>query len=162
MATRRKFAVRKSLRRRPKKSKLPATSRARVKKTKKPHYVYYFGDGHADGSGGMKPLLGGKGANLHEMTRIGLPVPPGFTITTEVCTHFYAHNRTYPRELKAEVAAALAKVETSVGKKFDDKERPLLVSVRSGARDSMPGIDRKSTRLNSSHVAISYAVFCLK
>jgi len=83
MATRRKFAVRKSLRRRPKKSKLPATSRARVKKTKKPHYVYYFGDGHADGSGGMKPLLGGKGANLHEMTRIGLPVPPGFTITTE-------------------------------------------------------------------------------
>src|SRR5216110_2682096 len=88
MATRHKFAVRKSLRRRPKKSKLPATSRARVKKTKKPHYVYYFGDGHADGSGGMKPLLGGKGANLHEMTRIGLPVPPGFTITTEVCTHF--------------------------------------------------------------------------
>src|SRR5437667_1087465 len=140
MATRRKFAVRKSLRRRPKKSKLPATSRARVKKTNKPHYVYYFGDGHADGSGGMKPLLGGKGANLHEMTRIGLPVPPGFTITTEVCTHFYAHNRTYPRELKAEVAAALAKVETSVGKKFDDKERPLLVSVRSGARDSMPGM----------------------
>src|SRR5438477_1015061 len=140
MATRRKFAVRKSLRRRPKKSKLPATSRARVKKTKKPHYVYYFGDGHADGSGGMKPLLGGKGANLHEMTRIGLPVPPGLTITTEVCTHFYAHNRTYPRELKAEVAAALAKVETSVGKKFDDKERPLLVSVRSGARDSMPGM----------------------
>src|SRR5438477_1404647 len=140
MATRRKFAVRKSLRRRPKKSKLPATSRARVKKTKKPHYVYYFGDGHADGSGGMKPLLGGKDANLHEMTRIGLPVPPGFTITTEVCTHFYAHNRTYPRELKAEVAAALAKVETSVGKKFDDKERPLLVSVRSGARDSMPGM----------------------
>src|SRR5438552_16153123 len=118
MATRRKFAVRKSLRRRPKKSKLPATSRARVKKTKKPHYVYYFGDGHADGSGGMKPLLGGKGANLHEMTRIGLPVPPGFTITTEVCTHFYAHNRTYPRELEAEVAAALAKVENSVGKKF--------------------------------------------
>src|SRR5438552_15862252 len=140
MATRHKFAVRKSLRRRSKKSKLPASGRARVKKTKKPHYVYYFGDGHADGSGGMKPLLGGKGANLHEMTRIGLPVPPGFTITTEVCTHFYAHNRTYPRELKAEVAAALAKVETSVGKKFDDKERPLLVSVRSGARDSMPGM----------------------
>ncbi len=88
----------------------------------------------------MKSLLGGKGANLHEMTRIGLPVPPGFTITTEVCTHFYAHNRTYPRELEAEVAAALAKVEKSVGKKFGDKERPLLVSVRSGARDSMPGM----------------------
>src|SRR5437867_7401306 len=140
MATRRKFAVRKSLRRRPKKSKLPATSRARVKKTKKPRYVYYFGDGHADGSGGMKPLLGGKGANLHEMTRIGLPVPPGFTITTEVCSYFYDHNRTYPRELESQVAAALAKVEQSVGKKFGDNERPLLVSVRSGARDSMPGM----------------------
>jgi len=111
-----------------------------VRKTKKPRYVYYFGDGHADGSGGMKSLLGGKGANLHEMTRIGLPVPAGFTITTEVCTHFYDHSRTYPRELKAEVAAALAKVENSVGKKFGDKERPLLVSVRSGARDSMPGM----------------------
>src|SRR3989442_3910203 len=74
------------------------------------------------------------------MAPIGLPVPPGFTITTEVCTHFYAHNRTYPRELEAETAAALAKVEKSVGKKFGDKERPLLVSVRSGARDSMPGM----------------------
>ena len=88
----------------------------------------------------MKPLLGGKGANLHEMTRIGLPVPPGFTITTELCSYFYAHNRTYPRKLEAEVAAALAKVEKLVGKKFEDKERPLLVSVRSGARDSMPGM----------------------
>src|SRR5213082_2290819 len=140
MATRHKFAVRKSLRRRSKKSKLPASSRARVKKTKKPHYVYYFGDGHADGSGSMKPLLGGKGANLHEMTRIGLPVPPGFTITTEVCSYFYGQNRTYPRELEAQVATALAKVENSVGKKFGDKDRPLLVSVRSGARDSMPGM----------------------
>src|SRR3989442_12542622 len=74
------------------------------------------------------------------MAPIGLPVPPGFTITTEVCTHFYAHNRTYPRDLQAQVAAALAKVEKSVGKKFGDKERPLLVSVRSGARDSMPGM----------------------
>jgi pyruvate,orthophosphate dikinase len=88
----------------------------------------------------MKPLLGGKGANLHEMTRIGLPVPPGFTIDTEVCTYFYAHNRNYPPELKAKVAAAMAKVEKSIGKKFGDKERPLLVSVRSGARDSMPGM----------------------
>jgi pyruvate, orthophosphate dikinase len=88
----------------------------------------------------MKPLLGGKGANLHEMTRIGLPVPPGFTITTEVCSYFYEHNRTYPPELEAKVAAALAKVEKSVGKKLGDKERPLLVSVRSGARDSMPGM----------------------
>src|SRR5436305_509341 len=91
-------------------------------------------------TGKMKPLLGGKGANLAEMTRIGLPVPPGFTITTEVCSYFYAHNRSYPPQLKAEVQAALAKVEESVGKKLGDKERPLLVSVRSGARDSMPGM----------------------
>jgi pyruvate,orthophosphate dikinase len=109
-------------------------------KSRKPHYVYYFGDGNADGTGKMKPLLGGKGANLAEMTRIGLPVPPGFTVTTEVCTYFYEHNRSYPPELKAEVAAALAKVENSVGKKLGDKDRPLLVSVRSGARDSMPGM----------------------
>src|SRR4029450_6396848 len=140
MARRRKSTVRKPLGRTSKRPKLQASRSARVKKTKKPRYVYYFGDGQADGSGSMKSLLGGKGANLHEMTRIGLPVPPGFTITTEVCTHFYAHNRTYPRELEAEVAAALAKVEKSVGKKFGDEERPLLVSVRSGARDSMPGM----------------------
>jgi pyruvate,orthophosphate dikinase len=102
--------------------------------------VYYFGDGEADGRGDMKPLLGGKGANLAEMTRIGLPVPPGFTITTEVCTYFYEHKRTYPPQLEAEVARALAKVEQSVGKRLGDRERPLLVSVRSGARDSMPGM----------------------
>ena len=88
----------------------------------------------------MKPLLGGKGANLAEMTRIGLPVPPGFTITTEVCTYFYEHRRTYPPQLETQVAAALAKVEKSVGKRFGDKDQPLLVSVRSGARDSMPGM----------------------
>ena len=88
----------------------------------------------------MKPLLGGKGANLAEMTRIGLPVPPGLTITTEVCTYFYEHRRTYPPQLEAQVTAALAKVEKSVDKKLGDKERPLLVSVRSGARDSMPGM----------------------
>ena len=105
-----------------------------------PRYVYYFGDGHADGTGAMKPLLGGKGANLHEMTRIGLPVPPGFTITTEVCSYFYDHNRSYPPQLEAQVAAAMAKVEKSTGKKFGDKDRPLLVSVRSGAQDSMPGM----------------------
>jgi pyruvate, orthophosphate dikinase len=102
--------------------------------------VYYFGDGKADGAGSMKPLLGGKGANLAEMTRIGLPVPPGFTITTEVCTYFSENKRAYPRGLEAEVEAALAKVEKSVGKKLGDKDRPLLVSVRSGARDSMPGM----------------------
>src|SRR5262249_30188520 len=110
------------------------------KKTRTARYVYYFGDGHADGAGTMKPLLGGKGANLHEMTRIGLPVPPGFTIDTEVCTYFYDHTRSDPPQLEAKVAAALANLEKSVGKKFGDKERPLLVSVRSGARDSMPGM----------------------
>src|SRR5437867_13336926 len=100
------------------------------KRTKTPRYVFYFGDGQADGSGTMKPLLGGKGANLHEMTRIGLPVPPGFTITTEVCSYFYDHNRIYPPQLEAEVSTAMAKVEKSTDKKFGDKERPLLVSVR--------------------------------
>src|SRR6266404_1702175 len=113
---------------------------ASPQKTKTPRYVYYFGEGYADGAGKMKPLLGGKGANRAEMTRIGLPVPPGFTITTEVCSYFYAHNRSYPPQLKAEMEAALAKVENSVGKKLGDKENPLLVSVRSGARDSMPGM----------------------
>jgi pyruvate,orthophosphate dikinase len=88
----------------------------------------------------MKPLLGGKGANLHEMTRIGLPVPPGFTIDTEVCSYFYDHDHKYPPQLESKVATAMAKVEKSTGKKFGDKERPLLVSVRSGARDSMPGM----------------------
>src|SRR5438034_2598750 len=135
MATKRKSSSRKSSRRAMTRSR----SKARAKRRKAPRYVYYFGDGHADGAGSMKPLLGGKGANLHEMTRIGLPVPPGFTITTEICTYFYDHTRSYPRQLEAEVAAAMAKVEKSTGKKLGDKERPLLVSVRSGARDSMPG-----------------------
>ena len=123
-------------------SKSPQKSKPKLKAKSvgAPHYVYYFGDGKADGAGRMKPLLGGKGANLAEMTRIGLPVPPGFTITTEVCTYFSENKRTYPRGLEAQVEAALAKVEKSVGKKLGDKERPLLVSVRSGARDSMPGM----------------------
>jgi pyruvate, orthophosphate dikinase len=120
--------------------RLKSAGKSGSKKSTRPKYVYYFGDGHADGSGKMKPLLGGKGANLAEMTRIGLPVPPGFTITTEVCTYFYEHDRSYPPQLKAEVETALRKVEQSVGKKLGDKERPLLVSVRSGARDSMPGM----------------------
>src|SRR5436190_24297954 len=96
-------------------SKFGPQARAKVpqKRKKTPPYVYYFGDGQADGSGTMKALLGGKGANLHEMTRIGLPVPPGFTITTEVCSYFYDHSRTYPRELQAQVATSLAKVQTS-------------------------------------------------
>jgi len=123
--------------------KAPAQKRAVAKKpatAKKIRYVYYFGDGKADGNGSMKPLLGGKGANLHEMTRIGLPVPPGFTITTEVCTYFYDNKKQYPPELEAQVASALAKIEKSVGKKLGDRANPLLLSVRSGARDSMPGM----------------------
>jgi pyruvate, orthophosphate dikinase len=86
--------------------------------TKRTRYVYYFGDGKADGNGSMKPLLGGKGANLHEMTRIGLPVPPGFTITTEVCTYFYDNKKNYPPELEDQVAHSLAKIEKSVGEKI--------------------------------------------
>src|SRR5207237_1044055 len=103
-------------------------------------YVYYFGEGHAEGNAKMKDILGGKGAGLAEMTNIGVPVPPGFTISTEVCTYFYAHNRSYPPELKASVAENLARVEKSVGKKLGDPKAPLLVSVRSGARASMPGM----------------------
>src|SRR6266498_1847285 len=103
-------------------------------------YVYFFGSGKADGKAKMKNLLGGKGANLAEMTNLGIPVPPGFTITTEVCTLYYKNNRKYPPELKAQTDAALAKVEKIIGKKFGDPINPLLVSVRSGARSSMPGM----------------------
>src|SRR6058998_3193150 len=140
MVTKRKSSTQRKIQRTRTRSTPAVRAPARKKRKKQRHYVYYFGDGHADGSGSMKPLLGGKGANLHEMTRIGLAVPPGFTITTEVCSYFYDHNRTYPRELQTQVAATLAKVEKSVDKKFGDKQRPLLVSVRSGARDSMPGM----------------------
>jgi len=103
-------------------------------------YVYYFGEGHAEGNARMKDVLGGKGAGLAEMTNIGVPVPPGFTISTEVCTYFYAHAKSYPPELEKTVEENLARVEKSVGKKFGDPGRPLLVSVRSGARASMPGM----------------------
>ena len=103
-------------------------------------YVYFFGNGRADGNAEMKNLLGGKGANLAEMTSIGLPVPCGFTITTEVCTEFYKNNRNYPSELFVEVEANLRQVEELMGKRFGDPENPLLVSVRSGARASMPGM----------------------
>ncbi|HQT92915.1 MAG TPA: PEP/pyruvate-binding domain-containing protein, partial [Candidatus Kryptobacter bacterium] len=106
----------------------------------KEKYVYFFGNGKADGKAEMKNLLGGKGANLAEMTNIGLPVPPGFTITTEVCTYYYANKRSYPKSLKDEVVKAMKRLETSVGAKFGDKKNPLLVSVRSGARASMPGM----------------------
>ncbi|GAB4184033.1 MAG: pyruvate, phosphate dikinase [Geothermobacteraceae bacterium] len=103
-------------------------------------YVYFFGNGEAEGNGQMKDLLGGKGANLAEMTSIGLPVPPGFTITTEVCTEFYKNDRNYPEGLREEVARNLARVEELMGKRFGDPDNPLLVSVRSGARASMPGM----------------------
>jgi pyruvate,orthophosphate dikinase len=140
MASKNKRSRFKTTNRRKAKSKT-ATRKARpASATKTPRYVYYFGDGRADGAGSMKPLLGGKGANLAEMTRIGLPVPPGFTITTEVCTYYYKNQRAYPPELDAQVAKALTLVEKSVGKTLGGKERPLLVSVRSGARDSMPGM----------------------
>src|ERR1700690_814979 len=112
---------------------------AKASKTSK--YVYQFGNKTADGNGGMKPLLGGKGANLAEMARIGLPVPPGFTITTEVCTYYYANKQTYPKALAPMVQAGVAQIEKIMGTKFGDKTAmPLLVSVRSGARDSMPGM----------------------
>jgi len=103
-------------------------------------WVYSFGAGAAEGRADMKDLLGGKGANLAEMSNLGLPVPPGFTITSEVCTHFYAHGQTYPAELEGQVATALADVERAIGARFGDPDNPLLVSVRSGARASMPGM----------------------
>jgi pyruvate,orthophosphate dikinase len=115
-------------------SKTGAASRAKSSK-----YVYLFG-AKTDGDGSRKPLLGGKGANLAEMCRIGLPVPPGFTITTEVCTYYYANRRTYPAALQGQIEKGIAAIEAQVGAGFGDLENPLLVSVRSGARDSMPGM----------------------
>lgn len=103
-------------------------------------WVYTFGDGRAEGQSTMRNLLGGKGANLAEMSNLGLPVPPGFTITTEVCTYYYDHGKTYPAELEAEVTKALEHIGALTGKGFGDRENPLLVSVRSGARASMPGM----------------------
>ncbi len=103
-------------------------------------WVYGFGAGQNDGRAEMRNLLGGKGANLAEMASIGLPVPPGFTITTEVCTYYYQHEKQYPAELQAQMDAALARIEEAVGLRFGDESKPLLVSVRSGARVSMPGM----------------------
>ena len=99
-----------------------------------PKYVYFFGGGSAEGNGKMKDSLGGKGANLAEMCLIGLPVPAGFTITTEACNYFTAHNKSYPAELKGQADAALRKTEEVMGAKFGDSKKPLLVSCRSGAR----------------------------
>src|SRR3954454_24451399 len=103
-------------------------------------WVYSFGAGRNEGRADMRNLLGGKGANLAEMANIGLPVPPGFTITTEVCTEFYGNNRRYPVDLEEQFREALKQVEDAVGLRFGDKQKPLLVSVRSGARVSMPGM----------------------
>ncbi len=130
------------------KAKKPAaktkSSSAPAKKSsasKAQKYVYTWGAGKADGDGTMKNLLGGKGANLAEMTRIGLPVPPGFTITTEVCTYYYANKRTYPASLQSQLEAGVKNMEKIMGYKFGDSANfPLLVAVRSGARDSMPGM----------------------
>jgi pyruvate,orthophosphate dikinase len=121
-----------------------STSNKKVKsgteKAKAYKYVYYFGGNKAEGRAEMKALLGGKGANLAEMINIGLPVPAGFTITTEVCTYYYANKRKYPKELEDQVKKALKKVEKDMGAQFGDPRNPLLVSVRSGARASMPGM----------------------
>jgi pyruvate,orthophosphate dikinase len=120
--------------------KSAAKAKPATPKAAKGRWVYAFGGGKSAGRATMRNLLGGKGAGLAEMAHLGLPVPPGFTITTEVCTYFYAHDKSYPKDLKTQVAAALAEVGRITGKKFGDGENPLLVSVRSGARASMPGM----------------------
>ena len=130
--------AKKSSAKKPAKKAAPSKKKPAAKALK---YVYTWGAGKADGNGSMKALLGGKGANLAEMTRIGLPVPPGFTITTEVCTYYYANKRTYPAALQAQMEAGVANMEKIMGTKFGATNgMPLLVAVRSGARDSMPGM----------------------
>ena len=151
-----------------KKSKRTASRRARpagraksgaapfvAAKAKKGQWVYAFGGGKAQGRGGMRNLLGGKGAGLAEMASLGLPVPPGFTITTEVCTYFYANGETYPKHLKPQVETALAEVGRITGKKFGGGENPLLVSVRSGARASMPGMMDTVLNLGLNDVTVA-------
>ncbi|MEJ2192749.1 MAG: pyruvate, phosphate dikinase [Nitrospirota bacterium] len=120
--------------------KTGARKAARRAASRPKKYVYFFGAGKADGTAEMKNLLGGKGANIAEMVNLGIPVPPGFTITTEVCTLYYKNNRQYPRELAPQVEQAMARVEKLMGRRFGDPDDPLLVSVRSGARRSMPGM----------------------
>ena len=125
-----------------KKKTAPASKKAKPKSAtpRRSKRIYFFGGGKAEGNKDMKNLLGGKGANLAEMTNIGVPVPPGFTITTDVCTEFYANGRKLPKGLEDEVGASVAKMEALLGKKLGDPKNPLLVSVRSGARASMPGM----------------------
>src|ERR1043166_9591159 len=129
----------------PGKSKSRTASKKPAKAASKPaaksgQWVYSFGGGKAQGRSEMKNLLGGKGANLAEMANLGLPVPPGFTITTALCTHYYANARKYPKDLEKQVDAGLAHIARITGRKFGDSSNPLLVSVRSGARASMPGM----------------------
>src|SRR5215216_3846600 len=116
------------------------TTKTQAPKSKKATWVYTFGDGKAEGRADMRDLLGGKGAGLAEMANLGLPVPPGFTITTEVCTYFYANEQTYPADLADQIAKGLAHITRITGRTFGDRKEPLLVSVRSGARASMPGM----------------------
>src|SRR5882724_3909930 len=120
--------------------KKATVSKPAVETVKSGKWVYTFGDGKAEGKAGLRDLLGGKGANLAEMANLGLPVPPGFTIPTSVCTYFYAHEKSYPKELKTQVEKALEHVGKLTGKAFGDSRNPLLVSVRSGGRASMPGM----------------------
>src|SRR5579863_131852 len=124
----------------PKPAGKTAASKPAAEAVKPGKWVFTFGDGKAEGKAGLRDLLGGKGANLAEMANLGLPVPPGFTIPTSVCTYFYAHDKTYPKELKAQVEKALDHVGKLAGKAFGDSRNPLLVSVRSGGRASMPGM----------------------
>src|SRR5213595_1148591 len=137
--------ARKALKKSPAKAAAKPAGRAIASKpaadaAKSGKWVFTFGDGKAEGKAGLRNLLGGKGANLAEMANLGLPVPPGFTIPTSVCTYFYAHNKSYPKELKAQVEKALDHVGKLTGKAFGDSKNPLLVSVRSGGRASMPGM----------------------
>src|SRR6185369_8157687 len=125
-----KKTVRKSVRRKAKPVAVPAKGK----------WVYSFGDGRAEGKASLRNLLGGKGAGLAEMANLGLPVPPGFTITTDLCTYYYTHDKQYPKDLRGQVEKALVQVGRITGKTFGDKSNPLLVSVRSGARASMPGM----------------------
>ena len=120
--------------------KKPSVKKPGAETVKSGKWVYTFGDGKAEGKAGLRDLLGGKGANLAEMANLGLPVPPGFTLPTSVCTYFYAHDKSYPPALKTQVEKALDHVGKLAGKGFGDSSNPLLVSVRSGGRASMPGM----------------------
>src|SRR4029450_10835166 len=133
-AKRKKTLPRKASRPRPKRRTKAAGRLSRGK------WVYAFGAGRAEGAASMRDLLGGKGAGLAEMANLGLPVPPGFTITTAVCTHYYANAKKYPKDLEKQVDAGLAHIAKITGRRFGDPANPLLVSVRSGARASMPGM----------------------